>query len=796
MRRLLALIFGLAIAASACSGEADVGGSGITGSTGTGAADDESGLDNGASRGASASSGDAVGMSVDGSANETTGASAAPDSSSSTDADAEVIDLDSEDVRLTSRLVTLGGCDALIDHIRSEYARRVGPWGSANDWHRDGDDAADDAVVTAEASLDESSAPSFSGTNVQEVGADEADIVKTDGRRIFVISGGRLAVVDAASRAVTGSVELAEGSPAEMFVTGDSVLVLSQAGNYLGIPKPLAESLAESVGRGQIGSMTVIQRFDIRSGRPEAVSTARVEGAYLSSRSIDGVARVIIRFDPHWNFPFVYPATPAANGVAEEANRRAVLDSDLDDWLPFYAFDGGSAWSRLPDCDDVHVPPEFSGFGLTTVLSIPVDGAIDLSGTAATLLAPGDLMYASTTSLYAATVGWGPNVPFDMDEPLEDAATAEPVTRIHRFDITGQARARYIASGEVTGTVRDQFSLSEHDGHLRVVTTTGGWGDSSQSQVRVLLQRDDRLVEVGSVGDIGKGEQVQSVRFAGDVGYVVTFRRIDPFYTIDLSEPARPVIRGELKIPGFSSYLHPLGDGLVLGVGSDADDEGAVRGSKVSLFDVSDLSNPLEVDVWTAPGGWSDIGWDHRAFLWWAPESLAVVPVTLRNDNRAGAVLLRVVGGELVEAGWIDHMDTDSEPGQTDCRRLAESDLLSPESVSPDETWIIEEIRFVIAEGYEAVVACEPGERGVVGFDCVPSDLYFGSSTPDLVLLDGEERLTICYPGTRDEIVRAIVIDDGLWTLSYPWGDISGHRSGLLQLNDLGSFNRLASIGL
>ena len=394
-----------------------------------------------------------------------------------------------------------------------------------------------------------------------------------------------------------------------------------------------------------------------------------------------------------------------------------------------------------------------------------------------------------------------PTVPLGMDEPLEDAVTvqsakAEPVTRIHRFDITGRDRARYIASGEVTGTVRDQFSLSEHDGHLRVVTTTGGWGDLSQSQVRVLRQQDDRLVEVGSVGDIGKGEQVQSVRFTGDVGYVVTFRQIDPFYTIDLSNPARPSIRGELKIPGFSSYLHPLGDGLVLGVGSDADNEGVVQGSKMSLFDVSDLNNPREVDVWTAPGSWNDIGWDHRAFLWWAPESLAVVPVTVRDDNRAGAVLLRVVDGELVEAGWIDHMDTDSEPGQTDCRRLAESDLRSPETLSPDEMWIIEDIRFTIALGHSVVVACEPGERGVVGFDCMQDDVYFGSTTHDLVLLDGEERLFICYPGKLDEIVRAVVIDDGLWTLSYPWGDISGDRSGLLQLNDLESFMRLASVGL
>ena len=158
---------------------------------------------------------------------------------------------------------------------------------------------------------------------------------------------------------------------------------------------------------------------------------------------------------------------------------------------------------------------------------------------------------------------------------------------------------------------------------------------------------------------------------------MVTFRRIDPFYTIDLSDPTDPVIRGELKIPGFSSYLHPIGDGLVLGVGSDADQEGRVTGSKVSLFDVSDLDNPVEAAVWTAPSSWNDIGWDHRAFLWWAPSSLAVIPVSVYNDSGSwsGAVALRVTDGAITEVGRIDHEDEDAQKGQTECRRLTQDDL-------------------------------------------------------------------------------------------------------------------------
>ena len=293
-------------------------------------------------------------------------------------------------------------------------------------------------------------------------------------------------------------------------------------------------------------------------------------------------------------------------------------------------------------------------------------------------------MYASTGSLYAATTRWIASDASD-DEDAWEEAWRNRSTSIHRFDISDASNARYEASGEVPGVIHNQFSLSEHAGHLRVVTTTGGpWGDDSESQVRVLRQDGDRLIEVGSVGDIGKGEQVQSVRFVGDIGYVVTFRQIDPFYTIDLSDPANPAIVGELKIPGFSSYLHPIGDGMVLGVGSDADSEGRVTGSKASLFDVSDLAAPREIAVWTAPDGWNDVGWDHRAFLWWAPESLAVIPVTVWADW-SGAVVLRVADGTITEVGRVDHELEGEMTGQTDCREITAADLPADGAASVED---------------------------------------------------------------------------------------------------------------
>jgi hypothetical protein len=715
----------------------------------------------------------------------------------------EVIDLGPDDVVLTAGLVRFDDCDTLLDHLHTEYSARVGPWGfDQGGWlgpvfGPDGDDMfmeamAADAAPAAEAMAPDAaraaapaaaSAPvegvDFSGTNVQEAGVDEADIVKTDGRRIFTLSSGRLVVVDAATRSTVGSLDVAEGWGRELFIDGDSLLLITR-------------SLSDAADRSE----TVLQRIDVSGDAPRIVETLNVQGDYISARSVGGAARVIMRYDPQWNFPFVFPQSGSAEDVAETANRAAVLDSTLDDWLPHYTLGSAdsSTGSLMVPCDDVHAPSVFSGFGVTTVITVPIAGDFDPSASTA-VMAPGDTVYASTGSLYVATTRWidpddfGGEDDWDTDGWRE--AWQERRTNVHRFDIGGDAAA-YASSGEVLGVIRNQFSLSEHNGYLRIVTTVGDpWGEESESQVRVLSTDGDVLVEVGSVGDIGRGENVQSVRFVGDVGYVVTFRQIDPFYTIDLSDPTDPRILGELKIPGFSSYLHPISDTMVLGVGSDADAEGRVTGAKVSLFDVSDLTAPREVAVWTAPDGWNDIGWDHRAFLWWAPEELAVIPVTVWNEW-SGAVLLRVTDGTITEVGRVDHEIEGEEPGRTDCRRLTPADLSS--TGMEDFT---SEIEYLISDGYVAVLACEPGEAGMTGFECYPKP-FFVDEAERLGLLRGGESISTCWPSDQPNmIVRSIVISDELWTLGFKgWGSFDGQAPARLHVNDLQNLARLAALEL
>jgi len=761
MRKTLILVFSFLLIAASCGGDSLRGGPGISGSDGV------------------------AGASTD-----------APGSTDGDSGDSTVIDLEPEDVVLTAGLVRFDDCSTLLNHLHTEYSARVGPWGfDQGGWFgpvaRLGSDdmaVAEEAMADAGASAPAAAAPvegvDFSGTNVQEAGVDEADIVKTDGRRIFTLSSGRLVVVDAASRRTVGSVAVAEGWGRELFIEGDSLLLITRSSSDAGD-----------------GSKTVLQRIDVSGGSPEIVHRLNVQGNYVSARSVGGTARVILRYDPQWNFPFVYPRNEAGESVAEEANRAAVLNSTIDDWLPH--FSGGSAdpmmpWgARLTSCADVHAPSVFSGFGVTTVISVPISGDFDPSQSTA-VMAPGDTVYASTGSLYVATTRWLDPDEFggedDWDEDGWREAWSQRRTNVHRFDISGDAAA-YASSGEVLGVIRNQFSLSEHEGYLRIVTTVGDpWGEESESQVRVLSTDGDVLMEVGSVGDIGRGENVQSVRFVGDIGYVVTFRQIDPFYTIDLSDPTDPRILGELKIPGFSSYLHPISDTLVLGVGSDADEEGRVTGAKVSLFDVSDLTEPLEVAVWTAPDGWNDIGWDHRAFLWWAPEELAVIPVTVWNEW-SGAVVLRVADGTITEVGRVDHEIAGEEPGRTDCRKLTAADL-----PSTDMEDFRTELEYFISDDYNAVLACEPGEAGMTGFEC-PRDSWMDMLTDEaesLRLLRGEESISICWPSdSPNVIVRSIVISDELWTLGFKgWGSFDGQAPARLHVNDLQTLARLAALEL
>ena len=741
-----------------------------------------------------------------------------------------VVEIDGDELVLTSALSGFGDCDALLDHLRTEGAERVGPWGFDHGGWFGGPVAFaraefDDVDMAEEASMadgaeeatgsvplgaggDDSAAVEgvdFSGTNVQEVGVDEADIIKTDGERIYLVAANQLVVVDVDERVVLGSVDLPDSYTSELFLSGDHILLVGSGWQEEGLGFTDTGDAEASFADGDVmiepgGFGTSVVRVITISidgdGTPTIDGTMVVEGDYVSARSVDGVARVIIRSNPQYTFPFVYPQNEAGEDIAREANQAAIRASELSDWLPSYGIEAadGTMTERglLPSCGAVHAPTEFAGFGVLSLLSVPVTGGIEDHETTS-VLAPGDIVYGSTESVFVATQTWPDWGILEDDETAWEAAWSARHTSIHRFELSDTGAA-YTASGSVPGDLRNQFSLSEHNDHLRVVTTSGDtWDESSESFVRVLRETDGELVEVGSVGDMGNGEAVQSVRFVGDVGYVVTFRQIDPFYTLDLRDPENPQVVGELKIPGFSSYLHPIGNGRVLGVGSDADLNGRVTGSKVSIFDVSDPAEPLEVSVWQAPGAWNDIGWEHRSFLWWETEQLAVIPVNVweNGENWAGAVVLQVDGTSITEIGRIDHIDETEERGITECEVLTSDDFPSNGEFDEFET----ELEWIVAEEYSRVIVCENGESlSVSGFDCFEESWILEEAKRAGIDLPTDATIGYCWQDGNQApaISRTMVINaDELWTLSSDWGWPSPQSPARLQINDMTSLERL-----
>jgi hypothetical protein len=615
--------------------------------------------------------------------------------------------LEPGEIRLLSGLVRFDSCDDLLDHLKSEARDRVGPYGLEQGGYG-GWMVMEDTVAMAEAgavdapqagvnqgsqvprSEDSDTSTDVVSTNVQESGVDEPDVVKTDGKRILVVSEGRLTAVDVADGEATDSLRLPEGWNHELFFQGDRALVFTNTGSwYYDGPVPMLAQPAEDTAPGitaEADEMTILP--DPSFGGPAALiteidlsdpdnlriaGTLRIEGQYLSARSVGDVVRLALTTGPA-QLPWVYPSGPGSEERAERFNREVIDESTLEDWIPEYDLTVGeeSTVGGLLDCDSLHRPAEFSGFDVVSVLSFDLSDGLS-PGDGVGVLAAGQTVYASTDTLYVATTEW---VPVSLEVgPAVDRWHEDFSTDIHAFSIATDAPATYVASGSAPGTLLNQFSLDESDGYLRVITTKGspwGPGEGSETLLSVLAEDDESLVVVGQIDGLGKGESLYSARILDNVAFAVTFRQIDPLYVLDLSDPESPEVKGELKIPGFSTYLHPIagadpetGVDRVIGIGQDATNEGRTTGFKISLFDVSDPSHPLEVANWKAKSSDSAAQYDHRAFQMIG--DIAVVPLQSWSSQFNGVVLFRIGSDSITEIGRISH---EANAVSSDCKTI------------------------------------------------------------------------------------------------------------------------------
>jgi hypothetical protein len=479
---------------------------------------------------------------------------------------------------------------------------------------------------------DEAVGPGRTGTNLQEAGVDEPDVAKTNGRQVYSLDGGSLRIVDVATDLPRsrGSLDLADLglSPTELLLDGDRLLVIGTATRDGGRGDVYSDPASS-----YLGGTAALGLVDV--GDPDAprlVGMEEITGRHVSARLTDGVARVVVTSTPELRF-----LSPGAGRSARETartyNRDVVRLAEAEDWLPARTIIDGSGHivgpaAPLVDCADVRYPTRDSGIDMLSVLSIDLgrDDALTSAGSTA-VVATGDLVYASPHRLYVATTGggWGRSAP---------GADGSGTTTVHEFDLGDPLEADYLSSGTVEGYIPGRWAMSEYDGALRVVTTTQEpwreWNGGTESQIVVLQPRRGRLVEVGRVGGLGRGETVRAVRWFDELAAVVTFRQTDPLYLVDMSVPERPQVRGRLKIPGYSAYLHPIGDHRLLGVGQDATETGQERGLQISSFDIADASDPQRVDaVGYGPGSSSAVQTDPRGFVYLADRRTAVLPAQL-----------------------------------------------------------------------------------------------------------------------------------------------------------------------
>jgi uncharacterized secreted protein with C-terminal beta-propeller domain len=515
-------------------------------------------------------------------------------------------EFDAGDTRYLAAYRSFSSCTDLESWTRETLIERVTAWGFGGPVVLVGkmDRMAVSVVDNAEAST---------GTNVQETGVDEGDIAENDGQYVYAAVGTRLRAADTQANRVVADIELPSGNH-QMVLVSDG-------------PGTGRLFVATDVWDGT-GQETIVNRYLLEGGEPRLLDTHHLEGALVQTRATGGRIHFVVRHSFTARLPFVTPrlGDPEHERDALEANRRVVRELTADDVLPrAYRVDGDG--SRTPmraalGCETIGTPGTYSGHGLTWVASLPTTGSDGTLRGGAGIVADAEHVYASAGALYVAAVQYP-----------EYGGTTTPTrpeqvrTSVHRFDLA--ETVTYVASGSVPGRIISQYSLGEHTGLLRIATTTddAGFGEELQSGVRVLERRGDQLTEIGSVTGLGLNERIHGVRFAGDLAFVVTFRQIDPLYVVDLADPTNPRRRGELKIPGFSTWLLPLGDGRLLAFGQAGTDDGNITGAQWSLFDVSDLDRPRLLDTLDVGQG-SDAVRDPKALAYEPSTGLLLVPAT------------------------------------------------------------------------------------------------------------------------------------------------------------------------
>ena len=629
--------------------------------------------------------------------------------------DGEYPQLDlSERIFSSPGLVNYDQCDDLLEDMRgSVYDEMIVQldqqsyyhW-SPNPWMelRTDDFALAEGGMEADTSTTSSSTNldgEFSGTNNQESGVDEADFIKTDGDYIYMLNGNKFLIMGVPE---FGELDLISnltmlGSPMQMMLEGDRLVITSNI-NYWNLDSnhPLLELMGheesytyyDSYGVERIStytrydSLVMYSVVDISDkNNPVIENELFIEGNYHTARLVDGTVRSVTHLYTQITGIQTWVDTPQSYYQIEDAEERidlwnkSLMDTiisneeviqslTLEDFVPkMYQRNSDGSYSTSStysdNCSEFSASLNTSVRGLTTIMTMKLLGE-DVEFEIDHITSRWAHVYSSGNTLLLAepVADWWW---FWRNNDFEDS------TNIHAFDISDSNTTSYLGSGRVSGTVQDQFSMSEFQGSIRIASTSDAWGrwwlqgemdedgdpifTGPTNQVTILQSDNNSLVQVGIIEDIAPNETIWSARFIGERGYLVTFENVDPLWVLDLSNPLDPQILGELEIPGVSTYIHPVDAEhlLTIGIGPGAEGLGLDWSTtQISLFDISDPSNPVLSDVEIlSPGyidencedirscgwqwSWSEASFEHKAFTYWPVDQMLAVPLSTYRYN-------------------------------------------------------------------------------------------------------------------------------------------------------------------
>lgn len=540
---------------------------------------------------------------------------------------------------------------------------------------------------TPQSSSSTSDTTEYSTTNTQVSGVDEADVVKNDGSYIYTIKGDTVRIVSALTVGdleEVGSIafENTRFTPEQLYVDGDILVVIGKETRTSPFYYPKWHPKRYKIFYYPRASYTRVYIYDITDrANPEMTRTVKFEARFLQSRKVDTTLYLVMDAQPPY----------------------CMLDKDLSDpsvLLPIFSdssIDGEDEGQAVVDCCQVAFFPGYTEPNYLVVAAIPVhDRTKEIGRTL--ILGRSENVFCSRENLYVTSSSYL-DEGFAIPSPENPKVIIRPSFRssqgtiIYKFALSGES-VEYVGKAIVAGRVIDQFCMDECDGHFSIFTTTS----SPTSNNLYVLDADLRLA--GVLEGFGDGERIKSVRFMEDRAYVVTYRVIDPFFVVSLEDYTHPEILGELKISGYTEYLHPYDLNHIVGFGREVQNNREL-GLKISLFEVTDVTNPVELhtEVIGDAGSDSEVLKDHRALLFSAPRHIMAFPVTVteRRSNCCCSYKYVFQGAYFY---YIDEFGFEFESQQTHCEEgTFPSTCLSPTDELIRRVLYIDDQFYTVSEG-------------------------------------------------------------------------------------------------